>query len=553
MRLGIGGRIVLLLVLAVAIVAVVGGAGVMSTRSLGRVIHDYGGAKVPQLQALGELAAAAGRASSAASALEIGSLYPLEHQAALADLGAALAEALSAADAYKGSLGGGPSETVWARVEPALAQWRRDADALASAARRRARAKEEARSDAWAAAQQDVSGRHEAFRADADALLGLLRETSQAIHADAVALDRRAAATERFAQLSIAIAFVVAAAVLLASGYLLVRRVRSSLASAVAAAERIASGDLAERVEVTSEDEVGALQAAMRAMGERLAKVIGDVRSGAEALSSAAGQVSATAQAVAQGTGQQAASVEEMTGSLAQMSDSINTNARHGRETEDMSTRGASHAEESGKAVQETVAAMRAIAERISIVEEIAYQTNLLSLNAAIEAARAGEHGRGFAVVAAEVRKLAERARVAAKEIGDLAARSVSVADRSGVLLVELIEGIRKTAGLVQEVARASQEQSLGVSQVTQAMGSVEQVTQRNASAAEELSSTAEEVATQAVALQTLVSFFVLDPAQAEASSRAATRPEVSAGAPLTVVPSTVARTVNTEGPPLGS
>jgi methyl-accepting chemotaxis protein len=511
MRLGIGGRFVLLLAIAIAIVAVIGGAGLVAIRSLGYVIHDYGEAKVPQLEALGELAAAAGRASSAASALEIGTLFPLEHQAALTELRAALAEALSASSAYRGSLRGGPSEALWPKIDSALAQWRRDADALAGAADRRARAREESRSDAVAAAQVEVSGRHEAFRADADALLGLLRESTQAIRADSVALDARAGATERAARLLVAIVFGVAAVTLLASGFILARRVRSSLAAAVAAAVRIASGDLSEHVEVTGEDEIGALQRALREMGERLALVIGEVRSGADALSSAAGQVSATAQVVAQGTGQQAASFEEMTGSLAQMSDSITINARSSRETEDASDRGAAQAAESGKAVQETVLAMRAIAERISIVEEIAYRTNLLALNAAIEAARAGEHGRGFAVVASEVRKLAERAQTAAKEIRELAARSVSVADRSGALLVALVENIRKTAGLVHQVSRASQEQSLGVSQVTQAMASVDQVTQRNASAAEQLSSTAEEVASRAVALQSLVSFFLVE------------------------------------------
>ena len=192
------------------------------------------------------------------------------------------------------------------------------------------------------------------------------------------------------------------------------------------------------------------------------------------------------------------------------MSASIGQNAENSRQTEQLAVKGSKDAEESGRTVKETVLAMRQIAEKVSIIEEIAYQTNLLALNAAIEAARAGDHGRGFAVVATEVRKLAERSQSAAKEISSLAASSVEVAERSGQLLEELVPGIRKTADLVQEVTAASSEQSSGVGQINRAMSQVDQVTQRNASAAEELASTAEEMAAQAEALQQLVSTFRL-------------------------------------------
>jgi methyl-accepting chemotaxis protein len=308
---------------------------------------------------------------------------------------------------------------------------------------------------------------------------------------------------------TITIALMVAALLVAAIvAAFVTRSITAPVLGAVAAAERIANGDLRKSVEVTSRDEIGNLQAAMRAMTEKLSAVIGEVRSGAEALTGASQQVSATAQTLSQGTGEQAASVEETTSSLEEMSASITQNAESSRQTEAMAKQGAENAEESGRSVKETVDAMASIADKISIIEEIAYQTNLLALNAAIEAARAGEHGKGFAVVATEVRKLAERAQKAAKEIGALAGSSVKVAERSGELIVELVPAIRKTADLVQEISAASQEQSAGVGQVSKAMGIVDQVTQRNASAAEELSSTAEEMSAQAEALLALMRFF---------------------------------------------
>jgi methyl-accepting chemotaxis protein len=274
----------------------------------------------------------------------------------------------------------------------------------------------------------------------------------------------------------------------------------------VAAAAAIADGDLGAVVQPRSDrDQLGQ---ALSRMIARLVEVIGEVRAAAASLATAGGQVSSTAQSVSTGNSQQAAAVQETTASLEQMNASIAQNADSSRQTETMAKKGAHDAEESGNAVRETVVAMKSIAEKISIVEEIAYQTNLLALNAAIEAARAGEHGRGFAVVATEVRKLAERSQVASREIGGLATVSVRVADRSGALLTDLVPAIRRTAELVQDVAAASNEQAAGVAQINQSLAQVDQVTQRNASAAEELAATAEEMAAQAEALQNLVGFF---------------------------------------------
>ena len=267
-------------------------------------------------------------------------------------------------------------------------------------------------------------------------------------------------------------------------------------------------GDLTKRIDIASQDEVGQMATSFNVFVKKLEEIITEVRTSSEGVASAAGQVASSASSLSQGTSEQAASIEETTSSLEQMSASIAQNAENSRQMEQMAMKGAKDSEDSGTAVRETVGAMKQIAERISIIEEIAYQTNLLALNAAIEAARAGDHGRGFAVVATEVRKLAERSQTAAQEIGGLASKSVGVAERSGELLQELVPAIKKTAELVQEVAASSREQSGGVGQINKAMGSVDTVTQRNASSAEELSSTAEELAAQSEALQQLMGFF---------------------------------------------
>jgi methyl-accepting chemotaxis protein len=295
---------------------------------------------------------------------------------------------------------------------------------------------------------------------------------------------------------------------LVGASLLVARQVTRSLQKVVSITQAAANGDLTSNIDVETKDELGDVLMSMRTMSDNLAGIISQVRVGANALASASSQLTSSAGEMSQATSQQAASVEETTSSLEEMSASIAQNAENSRIMEQIAVKGAADAEESGAAVNETVQAMRTIAERISIVEEIAFQTNLLALNAAIEAARAGDLGRGFAVVAAEVRKLAERSQSAAKDIGNLATSSVKVAERSGTLMRDLVNTTRRTSDLLQEVAAASSEQSSGVMQINRAMTQLDQVTQRNAAAAEELSTTAEEMNSQAEVLQQAVSIF---------------------------------------------
>ncbi|GFO60866.1 hypothetical protein GMST_31910 [Geomonas silvestris] len=307
------------------------------------------------------------------------------------------------------------------------------------------------------------------------------------------------------------------------------------------AAQDIAGGNLL--VDIKERSEKDELMRALSAMVNQLSDVVTEVKSAADNVAQGSMELSSGAENLSQGASEQAASAEEASSSMEEMSANIRQNADNALQTEKIAVKSASDAIEGGKAVAQTVNAMREIAGKINIIEEIARQTNMLALNAAIEAARAGEHGKGFAVVASEVRKLAERSQAAAGEISELSISSVDVAEKAGEMLAQLVPDIQKTAELVQEISAASKEQDTGSSQINKAIQQLDQVIQQNAGAAEEMSSTAEELSSQAEQLQTTIAFFKVKESAGAAKPVARQRAEAKrVAAPQHVQGSTVSK-----------
>lgn len=278
-----------------------------------------------------------------------------------------------------------------------------------------------------------------------------------------------------------------------------------------ALSESMAEGNFTEQIENTSNDEMGMVGQSLNSMVETLSDVISDVSDNTEGVATVSGELSKASKSIAEGAALQASNVEEVAASMEQITGSIRQNADNSVNTENIALEAAQDAERSGEALGEALSALKEIADKILVIEEIARQTNLLALNAAIEAARAGDHGKGFAVVASEVRKLAERSGFAAGEISDLSGSSVKVADQAGQLLSQLVPNIQKTAELVQEISTTCKEQSAGAEQVSTALQNLDQVIQQNASAAEEMAATAAELSSRSEDLKRTTSFFNVD------------------------------------------
>ncbi len=305
------------------------------------------------------------------------------------------------------------------------------------------------------------------------------------------------------------VSLIISTAIGIIAIYITNRDIRKPFQASIRKIEEMAKGNLNISIEDThKKNEIGALNRALENFIKELSHIINKVQDSTEALSDSAQSLSATSEELSQGANEQAASVEEVSSSMDQIIMNIESNNAHTKQTEVIANASSSSIKQVSSTTQESLTSVRNIFDKIGIINDIAFQTNILALNAAVEAARAGEHGRGFAVVAAEVRKLAEKSKIAADEIVDLAQNTVSITENAGKLMVSIIPEIEKTAGLTQEISAANLEQTNGANQVNIAIQQLNSIAQQNASASVKMASNSENLVDQAAELKDVLLFF---------------------------------------------
>jgi len=285
---------------------------------------------------------------------------------------------------------------------------------------------------------------------------------------------------------------------------MMLRKLRNS----VKMAKEVSDGNLGVLDDMDQSTLGGELDEALEGMITKLRAIIEEIMVAADNFTGVSNQLSMSAEQLSAGSTEQAASAEEISASVEEMTSAITQNAENAIRTEGIAVKTAKEMEVSHKSVDEAVNAIKQIADKIFVVNEISHKTDLLAINAAVEAARAGEHGKGFAVVASEVRKLAEQTQRAAREITELATDSVKVAERSGEMLRELVPEVQMTTQLVQDINVSSSEQNSGAGQINEGVQQLASVTQENAASSEELSSTSQELSSQAEQMRSTIAFF---------------------------------------------
>ena len=294
--------------------------------------------------------------------------------------------------------------------------------------------------------------------------------------------------------------------------YIIYKKVKIPLEESIKKVQYLSQGNLDIHTEKTNnQDEIGVLNNSMNEMVEEWQKIIYQIQNNAAHLTSAAQQLSSTSEQVSQAANEQASSIEEISSSMEEIASNIQKNTENANETEKASSQASERMKEMKEVGDKTFTSIKNISEKISIINDIAFQTNILALNAAVEAARAGEYGKGFSVVASEVKKLADKSKVAADEIVELSETSTKNTEQTKSYIDEIIPEVKNTTELVHEISVLSQEQNSGADQVNNAIQEMNKVTQQNASSSEELATNAEELSSHVDQLKELITFFKID------------------------------------------
>lgn len=289
------------------------------------------------------------------------------------------------------------------------------------------------------------------------------------------------------------------------------KRIAQPIIAMAETIEEISEGNLLVSLEAKQKDEIGNMGRSMQKMIANLTELVERIKDGAHNINNASKEVSSSAEAIAQGANEQASSTEEISSSMEQMAASISQNSLNAKEAESIAVSASANVDKVTRTFDETLKSLSIITSKITIIHEIAEKTDLLAVNASIEATKAGEHGKGFAVVASEVRNLAVRCRDAADEIDKISAQTISASNESGKMLAGLIPEIQKTASLIQEIAAASSEQDSGAQQINEALMQLNNITQQNSAAAEQLAASANALEDLSIKLNETTSFLIID------------------------------------------
>jgi len=512
-RLGIGFSVTLVLL------CLVGALGLMQTSHIYSGAQDLATNLLPSVQRLGNIRALASETRQASLGYLIAT-DPAERTSQRSKHDAALSELARVWPQYEAVVGSAEELQLSNQIKAAWSTYL----ALDKKLNQLSDSGDDRFSDARSLAGGDSSS---AFAAVTDLVAQDIALNSRGADDD----NAQAAAAFHNALLFTWVLIGIAIVLSLVVALVITRSITVPIKTSVKIAQTVAQGDLTSKIEVSGNDETSQLLRALNHMNEKLAEVVGRVRSGSDSIATGADQLAAGNTDLSQRTEEQAASLEETAASMEELTSAVKQNAENSRQANTLASNASNIAQRGGDVVGRVIETMQAIssssikvADIISVIEAIAFQTNILALNAAVEAARAGDQGRGFAVVASEVRTLAQRSASAAKEIKGLITHSVdrvnagsALVEEAGTTMGEVVLAVKNVSDLIAEITAASVEQQLGIDQVNKAVSQMDQVTQQNAALVEEASAAAQSMAAQSSALRETVSIFTLGGDSSEA------------------------------------